>query len=113
MLEKLQCMYIIWALWMDMRKVFVIPANDRLMKELGMSKAHMSRCKKKFTELGLLILVYQGGQKWWERKANEYRINYIISYNISIDEYVKEPVKESQQYVKNVFVSYCWIWRNK
>ena len=34
------------------------PSNDRLMKELGMSKAHVSRCKKRLTELGLLTLVW-------------------------------------------------------
>lgn len=73
------------------------PSNDRLMKELGMSKAHVSRCKKKLTELGLLTLVYQGGQKWGKREANVYRVNYIIPDDISVDEPVKEPIKEPTQ----------------
>lgn len=77
------------------------PSNDRLMKELGMSKAHVSRCKKKLTELGLLTLVYQGGLKWGERKANEYRVNYIIPEDRPANEVVNKsketPNEESME----------------
>lgn len=79
------------------------PSTNTLVSELGAERSYIIKCRQRLEELGLITLVYAGGKKLGERKANVYRVNTPELIDSSTDmiqdslESIRATEKEQEQ----------------
>lgn len=103
-----------WAIYLHMlalangnKDSLCYPSTNTLVTTLGAERSHIIDCRQRLEKLGLITLVYAGGKKLGERKANVYRVNTPELINNHTDsvldslEGIRAIEKEREQEFKN------------
>lgn len=102
-----------WAIYLHMlalangnKDSLCYPSTNTLVTTLGAERSHIINCRQRLEELGLITLVYSGGKKLGERKANVYRVNTPELTNNNTDsvldrlEEIRAIEKEQEEEIK-------------
>lgn len=111
-----------WAIYLHMlalangnKDSLCYPSTNTLVTTLGAERSYIIKCRQRLEELGLITLVYAGGKKIGERKANVYRVNTPELINNNTDSVqdsleairVTEKGQEQDNYYNEVEAKYA------